>query len=179
MNINEIKGIKSTVLSTERTDNGTEVWVRYEGGREHAYTVPSQNFQAREGHELTEMQYQGRPVAILNNATNRKFQILTGYSVLGAGPQVEPKPRGFWFGYFLLALPIILVGNSMVADSYSYWEHHWFEHWIANIYCFITSVGGLVILPLRFIFWQDVKKFRHGRKVKAVNAVILQAYDKL
>ena len=55
MNTYEFKEVASTVITTKPNNYGTELWVRYKNGRELAYVVPSADFQAREGHEITEL----------------------------------------------------------------------------------------------------------------------------
>jgi len=170
--------VDGTIIETKPYGDGLEYWVRYEDGRERSYYIRDAGFTARAGHELTELQFHGRPVAVRNEQTRRKLQILSGQDLLGSGPPVIKRGLGFWAIYFMFALPVTF-GFFAWHDSYGaeYWDHHLLMHIFVNTVCLSEMFVLIFGLPLRWIFWDDVKRFKHNRRVKAANKTITALFN--
>jgi len=180
MHKDECQEISTTVIETTPKARGLEYWVRDEDGRERSYFIRDPKLTARAGHELTEIRYRGHTIAMRNEATMRKIVVLGGEDLLGQGPPIVKRGLGFWAVYFFCTLPLALWAATW-HDSYppEYWQTHIIKHLLVNGACLVVILGLLIINPLRLIFWDDVKRFRHNRRIKAVNATIRAIYDEL
>ena len=71
MNTTDFTVKKSTVIATNPTNVGTEIWTRDESGRETSYLVNDDSFRARAGHEITAVLYDRHPREIFRAAIVR------------------------------------------------------------------------------------------------------------
>ena len=78
----------------------------------------------------------------------------------------------------MFALPVTF-GFFAWHDSYGaeYWDHHLLMHIFVNTVCLSEMFVLIFGLPLRWIFWDDVKRFKHNRRVKAANKTITALYN--
>ena len=180
MNINDFKTRSSTVISSEIKNDATEIWVRYEDGREACYTVPETRFQAREGQTMTAILYGGHAVALRNDSTRMKIPILMGEDLLGSGPQVASHSAKFWIGWVIfIAFPCpYLIGLiEIILDGM--FEHHPFLKWIGGIFTTSLYVFAVLGVPYFCLIHPSIRRFKHQRRVSASNKIIKKLYIQL
>ena len=104
MNENDFKTLTSTVIATNPGEAGTEIWVRYDDGREASYQVADPSFRCRENQQLTAILRGAHPILLRNDSTGMKIQLHSGEDILGSGPQVEPMAASFWLAWAVCIL---------------------------------------------------------------------------
>lgn len=123
MNENNFQTKTSTVAATSPHNSGTEIWVRYDDGREASYQVPDPSFRCREGHQLTAVLYGPHPILLRNDSTGMKIQLHAGEDILGGCPHTEPFSVSSWLGCIAMFLcppfGILLVIGSLAALMWS------------------------------------------------------------
>jgi len=180
MNINQFKIVKSTVDSVNPTNTGMEIWVQHEDGREAAYRVNDPKFAAREGQQMTAILYGVHPVAVLNNSTNIKIQLLNGWDLLGTGPEVKSRSGIFWVLWAIFMIPFTMcVAGTIIDNPHDFFGKSGLAPYVANL------VGGLVALlplfgiPIWCIILPRFKRHQHLRLVKGADAAIAKLFNPL
>ena len=183
MNTSDFIAKKSTVISTQPTNTGTEIWARCEDGREVSYPVNDHSFRARAGHELTAMLYGNHPVALRNDTTMTKIQLLTGEDLVGSAPQPEPRPVMFWVAWVLIIGfigPFIIgIGQDIVTGIFG--QYYWLK-WLGDILSFILFLVYLALVfgvPYKLIIRPRILRSQHSRRVKAADAAIAKIFAPL
>jgi len=183
MNTNEFTVKKSTVISTNLTNTGTEIWARDDDGRETSYLVNDPTFRAREGHSLTAMNFGIHPVCLRNDTTMTKIQLLTGEDLLGSGPQPETRPIKFWVAWVIIIGfigPFVLgMGQDIVTGIFG--QFYWLK-WLGDIISFIIFLVYLALVfgvPYKLIIRPRILRTQHSRRVKAADAAIAKIFAPL
>jgi len=172
MNINDFKTQTVTVHSVMATDAGTEIWVELENGVESVYLVPDESFRVREGHKLTAI-YCGRHlIALRNDNTYTKIQLMNGTGLLGPGPEVRPKSGRFWLlwaafiscpGIMIAGIPLGLM-NCLGRNSLLN-----FIGGLLSLACYLAFIFGP---PWWFIARPRLLRRQHQKRVKAADDAI-------
>ena len=180
MNTTDFTIKKSTVISTNPTNTGTEIWARDENGRETSYLVNDDSFRARAGHEITAVLYGRHPVALRNDSTMTKIQLLNGCDLLGSGPQVQSRSAGFWVGWLILIIGPGLMGVGIVTMIF---QHLFAGNVVLNalggVIAVVIYLGMVFGIPYYFILYPRICRSKHNRRIKAVNAVIAEIFNPL
>lgn len=171
---------QSLVTYVKPITDGLEVWVQLRDGREDAYTIKDKSFRVREGHFLTAILHGQHPVAIRNDSTRMKIQLLTGEDVEGSAPSVRSRSFVFWFSWLVLigficpfAMDVIqtIIGQTL-GDSTL----------VNTLYEFIA--GGLWLaaifgIPTKYIIQPRIRRAQHNRRIKAADRAIAKAFAAL
>jgi hypothetical protein len=180
MNINEFTVKKSTVISTSLSNTGTEIWARDDDGRETSYLVHDPSFRAREGHGLTAINYGIHPVALRNDTTMTKIQLLNGCDLLGSGPQVQSRSAGFWVGWLILIIGPGLMGVGIVTMIF---QHLFAGHAVLNalggVIAVLIYLGMIFGVPYGCIIHPRLRRAKHNRRVKEADAAIAKIFAPL
>ena len=180
MNTTDFNIRNSTVISSEIKNDATEIWVRYDDGREACYTAPEPRFQAREGQTMTAILYGGQAVAIRNDATGMKIPILMGEDLLGSGPEVVSRPLKFWIAWFVF---IAFVGPyvSWIGQSIfdGIFEQHLLLKWLGDLVATSMYVLTVVGVPYFCLIHPRIRQFKHQRRIAAMNKIIKELYLQL
>lgn len=178
MNTNEFTYKKSTVVSVVGTNAGTEIWVRLENGVESSYLLTDDSFRVREGHQLTALHYGRHPIALRNDTSMTKIQLLTGEDLLGSGPMVEPRSAAFWGGWaFMLFCPgFIVAGLPAAILGASQNVVLKFLGDILSVACYLAFVFGV---PYWFIVRPRHLRRKHQKRVKAADEAIAKLFNPL
>jgi hypothetical protein len=180
MNANDFTVKTATVVSVQQTSSGTEIWAQQEDGRETSYLVGDNSFRAREGHKLTALHYGRNAVAIRNDTTRTKIQMLTGRDLLGSGPQVQSQSAGFWIGWFIL---LIGPGSFAIGIVDIIFKHVFDGNailtWLGNAVCILLILGMVFGIPYGCIVHPRLRRAKHNRRVKAADAAIAKIFNEL
>jgi hypothetical protein len=180
MNATDFTVKTSTVVSVQPTSSGTEIWAQQDDGREASYQVNDDSFRAREGHKLTTILYGRHPVAIRNDTTMTKIQLLNGWDLLGSGPQVKSRSVGFWIGWFVLIMGPGLMAIGVVTMIF---EHFFGGNAVLNALGAVIGVmmylGMVFGIPYWCIVHPRIGRARHNRRVKEADAAIAQIFTPL
>lgn len=170
----------STVLSVDPNAEGFEVWVKHDDGCEAVYTVNNRAFRAREGHNITAVLFGAHPVAIRNDSTQMKAQLLTGEDIEGSAPLVQSRPGVFWFAWVILIAFICPFAISLIQAFTQYMLGSSTPvQWLCEIIAGIFYTGAILGIPYWCIVHPRVIRFKHNRRIKAADRDIAQAYSKL
>jgi len=180
MNTTDFSVKKSTVISTNPTNVGTEIWTCDESGRETSYLVNDHSFRARAGHELTAMLCGNHPVALRNDTTMTKIQLLTGEDLVGSSPVVPSRPAKFWIAWFIfisfLGPYLIWIGQMLILGIF---ENNVFVKWVSDFAAIALYVGAIFGVPYRCIIHPRVLRSKHNRRIKEADDAIAKIFAPL
>ena len=183
MNATDFTIKKSTVISTNPTNNGTEIWIQHEDGREASYLVNDDSFRARTGHEIIAVLYGRHPVALRNDSTMTKIQLLTGEDLFGSAPQPESRPVMFWVAWVIVISfigPFVLGMGQEIATGIL-GQYYWLK-WLGDIVAFILFLVYMALIfgvPYRLIIRPRILRSQHNRRIKAADAAIAKIFAPL
>lgn len=183
MNTSDFTTKKSTVVSANLANTGTEIWTRDEDGRETSYLVNDPSFRAREGQSLTALNYGIHAVCLRNDTTMTKIQLLTGEDLLGSAPQPESRPVMFWVGWVIVigfVGPFVLgIGQEIATGIFG--QYYWLK-WLGDIIAFILFLVYVALVfgvPYRLIVRPRILRTQHTRRIKAADAAIAKIFAPL
>lgn len=179
MNINDFKTQTSTVNSVMATNDGTEFWVQHENEVESVYLVQDESFRAREGHRITAICYGRQVIALRNDNTYTKIQLMTGADLLGPGPEVRPKSGMFWllWAAFISCPGIMLAGLPMgILNCVS---KNIIIQWLGGILSLACYLAFIFVPPWWFIARPRLLRRQHQQNVKAADAAIAALFNPL
>ena len=180
MNATDFTVKTSTVVSVQPTNSGSEIWVQYDDGRETSYQVNDDSFRAREGHKLTAVLYGRHPVALRNETTMTKSQLLNGQDLLGTGPLVEPKPASFWVGwFFLISCPGFAFVSVLASITDSLFSKLPGLQVVGGTVCVATYLAMIFGIPYWCIIRPRLLRAKHQRQIKAADAAISEIFNPL
>lgn len=178
MNVNDFTIEKSTVVSVVGTNEGNEIWVRHENGIESAYVVNDPNFRAREGHQITAIYCGKNVVAVRNDNTYKKIQLLSGENLLGPGPDVQPKSGTFWAGWaFFICCPGLIVAG--IPGAIFNIGDNIILKYIGGILSLATYLAFVFGIPYWFIIRPRLLRRKHQQRVKAADTAIASLFNSL
>ncbi|MGA2246660.1 MAG: hypothetical protein ABSH48_16835 [Verrucomicrobiota bacterium] len=178
MNTNDFTYKKSTVVSVSGTNEGTEVWVRYDNDIESSYLVKDDSFRIREGHQLTAILYGRHAVALRNDSTMLKIQLLAGGDLVGPGPAAKSRSAVFWFlwalilvcpGFIFAGIPAEILGSF----------HNVFLTYLGNtlsIACYLAYVFGI---PFWYLLRPALLRRKHRKHVQEADRAIAALFNPL
>lgn len=180
MNTTDFTIKKSTVVAVNPTHTGTEIWARYEDGREVAYPVNDHSFRARAGQELTAILYGIHPVALRNEASMTKIQLLNGDDLVGSSPVVPSRPTMFWVAWVIfiafLGPYVIGIGQMLIQGIF---EGNVFVKWVSDMVAVLLYVGAVLGVPYWCIIHPRILRFKHQRRIADADAAIAKIFAPL
>lgn len=183
MNTSDFTAKKTTVISVNPTNAGTEIWARDESGRETSYCVNDHSFRARAGQNLTAIHYGIHPVILRNDTTMTKIQLVTGEELVGSSPTVESRPAIFWVAWIIfigvLGPYLIGIGQEIVIDVFG--QFYWLK-WIGDIIAFMLFLVYVAIVfgvPYRCVVRPRILRSKQNRRIKAADAVLVKIFAPL
>jgi hypothetical protein len=181
MNINtsDFKTQTSTVNSVMATDTGTEIWVQLQTGVESVYVVQHESFRVRQGQQITALLYGRHAVAVRNDNTYTKIQLLNGVDLLGTGPEVQSRSGLFWLGWaFVLMCPGIMVAGIPMGIINSLTKNV-AAQWLGGLLSFACYVAMIFVPPYWYILRPRVQRRKHQQRVKASDDAISELFNGL
>jgi hypothetical protein len=180
MNTTDFTVKKSTVISTIPTNAGTEIWARREDGREASYLVNDDSFRARAGHEITAVLYGRHPVALRNDTTMTKIQLLAGEDLVGSSPVVPSRPAIFWIAWFIfisfLGPYLIGIGQMLIQGIF---EGNAFVKCLSDFAAISLYAGAVFGVPYWCIVHPRILRSKHNRRIKEADAAIAKIFAPL
>lgn len=180
MNTNNFTAKKSTVISTSSTNTGTEIWARDEAGRETSYLVNDHSFRARAGQELTAILFGIHPVALRNDTTMTKIQLLAGDDLVGSSPVVPSRPAIFWISWVIfiafLGPYVIWIGQMLIQGMF---ENNVFVKWISDFAAISLYLGAIFGVPYWCIIHPRILRAKHNRRIKDADTAIAKIFAPL
>ena len=180
MNTTDFTIKKSTVTATNSTNVGTEIWTCDESGRETSYLVNDHSFRARAGHEITAVLYGRHPVALRNDTTMTKIQLLTGEDLVGSSPVVPSRPAIFWIAWVIfisfLGPYVIWIGQMLIQGMF---ENNVFVKWISDFAAISLYLGAIFGVPYWCIIHPRILRAKHNRRIKDADTAIAKIFAPL
>jgi len=138
-----------------------------------------ESFRAREGHQLTAILYGKHVVALRNDHTYKKIQLLSGEDIFGSGPQVQSRSATFWAGWaFLIMCPGILIAG-IPAAILSILGDNIVLKYLGGILSCAIYLGFIFGIPYWYIARPRILRHKHQRRIKAANEAIAKIFNPL
>jgi hypothetical protein len=119
-------------------------------------------------------------VALRNDSTRTKIQLLTGRDLLGSEPHVESQSAGFWIGWIVLLIGPGSFAIGIVDIIFKHvFDGNAFLAWLGNALCILLALGMVLGIPYGCIVHPRLRRAAHNRRVKAADAAIAKIFNPL